>query len=76
MRRFALIVIPILSGVTGLIGLYFVYVGLRTAMGGRHVGVGLGFAGFGAAGLILGYALWSVRAQLLGRLGGDAGAGR
>jgi hypothetical protein len=76
MRRFALVVMPILAGVTSLIGLYFIYVGGRTVMVGRYVGIGLGFAGFGAVGLILAYALWSVRRQILGRLletGGEEG---
>lgn len=68
MRRFALVVIPILAAVTSLIGLYFIYVGGRTVLMGRYVGIGLGFAGFGAVGLILAYALWSVRRQILGRL--------
>jgi hypothetical protein len=68
MRRFALVVIPILSTVTILIGLYFIYVGGRTVMAGRYVAIGLGFAGFGAVGLILAYALWSVRTQILARL--------
>ncbi|MDQ3996331.1 MAG: hypothetical protein M3303_04870 [Gemmatimonadota bacterium] len=68
MRRFAVFVMPILAGVTVLIGLYFIYVGTRTALAGRYIGVGLGFAGFGAVGLILAYALWSVRRQILARL--------
>jgi hypothetical protein len=68
MRRFALVVIPILSAVTIVIGLYFIYVGTRTAIAGKYVATGLGFAGFGAVGLILAYALWSVRAQILARL--------
>lgn len=68
MRRFALVVMPILSAVTSLIGLYFVYVGLRTMTAGRYVAIGAGFAGFGGVGLILGYALWSVRRQILGRM--------
>ena len=68
MRRFAVFVMPILAGVTVLIGLYFIYVGMRTALAGRYIGVGLGFAGFGAVGLILAYALWSVRRQILARL--------
>jgi hypothetical protein len=72
MRRFALIVMPLLVGITGLIGLYFVYVGARTIAAGRYIGIGFGFAGFGAVGLILGYALWSVRKQLLSRLAADA----
>ncbi|MDQ3949691.1 MAG: hypothetical protein M3282_05040 [Gemmatimonadota bacterium] len=78
MRRFALVVMPILAAVTVLIGLYFIYVGGRTVMMGRYVGIGLGFAGFGAVGLILAYALWSVRRQILARLvepGGDEGHG-
>lgn len=65
MRRFALVMMPILSGVTTLIGLYFIYVGIRTAVAGRYVAIGLGFAGFGAVGLILAYAVWSVRKQIL-----------
>lgn len=68
MRRFALVMMPILSGVTTLIGLYFIYVGIRTAVAGRYVAIGLGFAGFGAVGLILAYAVWSVRKQILIRL--------
>ena len=68
MRRFALVVMPILSVVTTLIGLYFIYVGARTVMAGRYVAIGLGFAGFGAVGLILAYAMWSVRTQILVRL--------
>ena len=73
MRRFALVVMPILAGVTTVIGLYFIYVGGRTVMMGRYVGIGLGFAGFGAVGLILAYALWSVRQQILARLLEPAG---
>ena len=68
MRRFALVVMPILTAVTTLIGLYFIYVGARTAIAGRYVAIGLGFAGFGAVGLILAYAVWSVRKQMLARL--------
>ncbi len=68
MRRFALVVMPILVAVTVLIGMYFIYVGTRTVIAGRYVAVGLGFAGFGAVGLILAYALWSVRTQILARL--------
>jgi hypothetical protein len=68
MRRFALVVMPILAAVTTLIGLYFIYVGSRTVIAGRHVAIGLGFAGFGAVGLILAYSLWSVRTQILARL--------
>ena len=68
MRRFALVVMPFLSAFTVFIGLYFIYVGIRTAMTGRHVGIGLGFAGFGGVGLILAYSLWSVRKQILERL--------
>jgi hypothetical protein len=68
MRRFALVVMPILAAVTVLIGMYFIYVGTRTVIAGRYVAVGLGFAGFGAVGLILAYALWSVRTQILARL--------
>jgi hypothetical protein len=78
MRRFALVVMPILAAVTSLIGLYFIYVGGRTVMMGRYVAIGFGFAGFGAVGLILAYALWSVRRQILGRLlepGGEEGRG-
>ncbi len=77
MRRFALVVMPFLAGVTVLIGLYFIYVGTRTVIAGRYVAIGLGFAGFGAVGLILAYALWSVRRQILTRLivaeGGEEG---
>jgi hypothetical protein len=69
MRRFALVIMPILSAVTALIGLYFIYVGIRTVMAARYVAIGFGFAGFGAVGLILAYALWSVRTQILTRLG-------
>jgi hypothetical protein len=68
MRRFALVVMPIFTAVTTLIGLYFIYVGGRTVVAGRYVAVGLGFAGFGAVGLILAYAVWSVRKQILARL--------
>jgi hypothetical protein len=68
MRRFALVVMPILAAVTVLIGVYFIYVGARTVAAGRYVAIGLGFAGFGAVGLILAYALWSVRRQILVRL--------
>jgi hypothetical protein len=68
MRRFALVVMPILSAVTSLIGLYFIYVGARTVLGGRYVAIGFGFAAFGAVGLVLAYAVWSVRKQLLIRL--------
>ena len=67
MRRFAMVVIPILSGVTSMIGLYFVYVGFRTMLAGRYVAIGAGFAGFGAVGCILAFALWSLRRQILGR---------
>ena len=78
MRRFALVVMPILASVTTLIGLYFLYVGARTVMAGRYVAIGLGFAGFGAVGLILAYAVLSVRQQLLARLrtvdGDDGGS--
>ena len=78
MRRFALVVMPILASVTTLIGLYFLYVGARTVMAGRYVGIGLGFAGFGAVGLILAYAVLSVRRQILVRLrmvdGDDGGS--
>jgi hypothetical protein len=76
MRRFARLVMPILVGVTTLIGLYFLYVGARTVMIGRYVAIGFGFGGFGAVGLILAYALWSVRQQILARLveaGGEGG---
>jgi hypothetical protein len=68
MRRFALVVMPILTAVTSLIGLYFLYVGTRIVIDGRHVPIGLGFAGFGAVGFILAYAVWSVRQQMLARL--------
>jgi hypothetical protein len=68
MRRFVVVVMPILAAVTILIGLYFIYVGTRIAIAGRHVATGLGFAGFGAVGLILASALWSVRRQMLARL--------
>ncbi len=68
MRGFALVVIPMLMAVTGLFGVYFLYVGGRTVMTGRHVAIGFGFAGFGAVGLILAYALWSLRKQLLAQL--------
>ncbi len=66
MRRFVLVVVPILSALTILLGLYFLYVGGRIALAGRHVGIGLGFAGFGALGFILAFALWNVRRQILG----------
>jgi hypothetical protein len=79
MHRFARVVMPLLSAVTTLLGLYFVYVGGRIALDGRHVGIGLGFAGFGVVGLILAYALWNVRRQLLagalGRAEGRNGGG-
>jgi hypothetical protein len=65
MRRFALVVMPILVAVTSLIGLYFIYVGIRTVIAGRYVAIGLGFAGFGAVGFILALALWNVRRQIL-----------
>ena len=68
MRRFALVAMPILSAVTVLIGLYFLYVGARTVMRGQFVAIGFGFAGFGGVGLILAFALWSVRRQILERL--------
>ena len=66
MRRVAVVLIPILSAVTSLIGLYFVYVGLRTMIAGRYVAIGAGFAGFGFVGCILAVALWSLRRQILG----------
>jgi hypothetical protein len=76
MRRFALVVMPILSAVTTLIGLYFIYVGARTVIAGRYIAIGFGFAGFGAVGLILAYAVWNVREQMLIRLHGpDEGDG-
>jgi hypothetical protein len=78
MRGFALVVIPVFAALMSLIGLYFLYVGVRTVMAGRYVGIGLGFAGFGAVGLILAYALWNVRSQILTRLiepGGDDAGG-
>lgn len=75
MRRFALIAMPILSVVTTLIGLYFIYVGARTVMAGRYVAIGLGFAGFGAVGLILAYAVWNVRKQILVRSESAGGGG-
>ena len=68
MRRFAIVVMPILVAVTSLIGVYFIYVGARTVMSGRYVAIGLGFAGFGAVGFILAVALWNVRKQILARL--------
>ena len=68
MRRFAMVVIPILVALTSLIGVYFVYVGARTVVAGRHVAIGFGFAGFGAVGFILAFALWGVRKQILARL--------
>ncbi len=76
MRRFAVVVMPILSAVTSLIGLYFIYVGARTVMAGRYVAIGLGFAGFGAVGLILAFAVWSVRRQILARETGPASGPR
>jgi hypothetical protein len=78
MRRFALVVMPILAATTVLIGFYFIYVGARTVIAGRYVAIGLGFAGFGGVGLILAYAVWSVRTQILARLlepGVDEGQG-
>jgi hypothetical protein len=68
MRRFAIVVMPILTAITALIGLYFIYVGARTVVAGRYVAIGLGFAGFGGVGLILAFALWSVRRQILTRM--------
>ena len=68
MRRFAVVVMPVLVALTSLIGLYFIYVGIRTVIAGRYVGIGLGFAGFGAVGFILAFALWSVRRQILARM--------
>ena len=73
MRRFALVVIPIFSALTTFIGAYFLYVGGRTVIIGRYVAIGLGFAGFGAVGLIIAYALWNLRTQILARLAGDPG---
>jgi hypothetical protein len=78
MRRFALVVMPVLTAVTSLIGLYFIYVGTRTVIAGRYIAIGLGFAGFGVVGLILAYAVWSVRTQILVRLlpaEGEEGSG-
>jgi hypothetical protein len=75
MRRFALVIMPILVTITGLIGLYFIYVGGRTVMAGRYIAIGFGFAGFGAVGLILAYAVWSVRRQILLRLSASAAEG-
>ncbi len=69
MRRFAVVIMPILAAVTSLIGLYFIYVGIRTITAGRYVGIGFGFAGFGVVGFILAGALWNVRKQILARLG-------
>lgn len=69
MRRFALVVMPILVAVTSLIGLYFIYVGIRTVIAGRYVAIGFGFAGFGAVGFILALALWNVRRQILLKMG-------
>lgn len=68
MRRFALVVMPILAAVMSLIGVYFVYVGIRTVIAGRYIAIGLGFAGFGGVGFILAFALWNVRRQILARL--------
>jgi hypothetical protein len=68
MRRFAVVIMPILAAVLALIGLYFVYVGVRTVMAGRYVAIGLGFAGFGGVGFILALALWNVRKQILGQV--------
>jgi hypothetical protein len=73
MRRFALVVMPILSAVTSLIGLYFIYVGARTVLAGRYIAIGFGFAGFGAVGLILASAVWSLRRQILIRLEAEEG---
>ena len=78
MRRFALVVMPILAATTILIGFYFIYVGARTVLAGQYVAIGLGFAGFGGVGLILAYAVWSVRKQILARLlepGAEEGQG-
>ena len=72
MRRFALVIMPVLAAVTALIGLYFVYVGMRTVVIGRYVTTGLAFAGFGAVGFVLAVALWSVRRQVLARLDEDS----
>ena len=68
MRRFALIAMPIFTAITAVIGIYFGYVGLRMAAAGKYVALGLGFAAFGAVGLILAYALWDVRRQILLRM--------
>jgi hypothetical protein len=68
MRRFATFVMPILVVVMSLIGLYFMYVGVRTVLAGRYIAIGLGFAGFGGVGFILAVALWNVRRQILTRL--------
>jgi hypothetical protein len=66
MRRFAFVVLPLLAAATILFGLYFLYVGARVALSGRHVGLALGLAAFGTLGFLLAYALWSVRRQILG----------
>jgi hypothetical protein len=66
MRRFALVVVPLLAAATILFGLYFLYVGSRIALSGRHVPLGLGLAAFGALGFLLAYALWNVRRQITG----------
>ena len=68
MRRFAAVVMPILTVMTALIGVYFIYVGARTIATGRYTAIGFGFAGFGGVGFILAIALWSVRKQILARM--------
>ncbi|MFN2567355.1 MAG: hypothetical protein ABR499_20350 [Gemmatimonadaceae bacterium] len=75
MLRFAVVVMPFLAGVTVLSGLYFIYVGARTVIAGRYVAIGLGFMAFGGVGLILAYALWSVRRQILARVSRVGGEG-
>lgn len=69
MRRFALLIMPILSAVTTLIGVYFLLFGIRMIAAGRDVVISLAFAAFGGVGFILALALWNVRRQILARLG-------
>jgi hypothetical protein len=69
MRRFALVVIPILAAATALIGVYFVLVGVRMIVAGRDLVISLAFGAFGGVGFILAFALWSIRRQILTRLG-------
>jgi hypothetical protein len=69
MRRFALLIMPIISAVTALIGVYFLLFGIRMIAAGRDVVISLAFAAFGGVGFILALALWNARRQILARLG-------